>query len=527
MTVTGTAPPFIEAVGVSKHFSGVAALSDVTLRIGAGEARGLVGENGAGKSTLIAILTGALSADQGIVRIKGEEAHFHRPLDALRNGIGTVYQHSALVPNLSVAQNIELGVEVTKTPLRLLTRRTRPETFEALELVGAADLAQRTVSTLTLAQRQLVAIARACSRGGRMIVFDEPTASLAPAESRYLFDVIGRLRAAGIALLYVTHRLDELAPVVDRITVLRAGRAVAECPGTASEQELVDLMAGHEAVEREDEIAVRRRSTTRQRLGGVIIDGSGLADAAGTFRDVDLTVRRGEIVALVGLPDSGAVELSQVIAGARRLGVGVLEVNGRPVTLRSPAQAIGRGIGYMAGDRKVKGVFPNASVRETIAASALPRVTTLGVIRARRERQLVADLMATCRVSASRPTMSITALSGGNQQKALFARTLAAQPRLIVCEDPTAGVDPPGRGALYQLLFDVVAAGAAVVLNSSDLREVATISDRAILLWRGSVVGELSGDALTEPNLMRGQFDQAAGGPNPAPSGTGSAGGGP
>ena len=219
-------------------------------------------------------------------------------------------------------------------------------------------------------------------------------------------------------------------------------------------------------------------------------------------------MRPGEIVAVVGLQDSGAPELVQVLAGARRADQGTLEIGGRPLRLRSPAQAIRRGVSYMAGDRKVKGIAPNATVEETVTVSALRRVSTLGVIRSRAEQRLVAELLRACRVTAARQDMPVTALSGGNQQKTLLARTLATQPKLIICEDPTSGVDPPGRDSLYELLADAVEGGASVVLSSSDLREVTILSDRALVLWRGRAVAELSGAELTQANLMRAQFAQ-------------------
>jgi ribose transport system ATP-binding protein len=381
----------LTATGMTKRFSGVTALDRVDLALTAGEARGLIGENGAGKSTLIALLAGALAADAGELRFRGRPVAFLRPVDALRAGIAAVYQQNWLIPNLTVAQNIELGRETARTPLRVLSRRVQDQTIHALELVGAVPLAARPVASLSLAQRQLVAVARAYSRGSRLIIFDEPTASLSPVETELLATVIARLRQAGIALLYVTHRLDELPRVTDTVTVLRAGRVVGECPSSTPEGRLVDLMAGNEAVARESQIADRRhrapghrapghrvigQRTAGQRTAGhaatgtaagpgagreaVTLRGRGLSDPAGRFRDVDIDVRPGEIVAVVGLQDSGAPELVQVLAGARRADQGTLELGGRPLRLRSPAQAIRRGVSYMAGDRKVKGIAPNS-----------------------------------------------------------------------------------------------------------------------------------------------------------------------
>lgn len=516
MSAASAGVKLLMATRMTKRFSGVTALDQVSIAISAGEARGLIGENGAGKSTLIALLTGALAPDAGELRLEGRPVTFGRPVDALRAGIGTVHQQSWLIPNLTVAQNIELGREASRTPLRVLSGGARDQTIEALKLVDAAPLAGRLVGSLPLAQRQLISVARAYSRGSRLIIFDEPTASLSPVETELLFTVTDRLRQAGIALLYVTHRLDELPRVTDNVTVLRAGRVVGEYPSSEPESRLVDLMAGDEAVARENRIADRRHHGARATAGrarddernSLTLRGRGLSDRAGRFRGIDLGVRSGEIVAIVGLQDSGAPELIQVLAGARRLDKGALDVGGRTARLGSPAQAIRRGIAYMAGDRKVKGIAPNATVEQTVTSSALRRVSTLGVIRAQAEQRLVAELLRICRVTAARQDMPITALSGGNQQKTLFARTLATRPTVIVCEDPTAGVDPSGRDSLYELLADTVEHGASVVLSSSDLREVTILSDRAIVLWRGRVVAELSGAELTQANLMRAQFAQ-------------------
>jgi monosaccharide-transporting ATPase len=509
MSSDGPGDELLAATGMTKRFSGVTALDRVDVALAAGEARGLIGENGAGKSTLIALLTGALPADAGELRFRGRPVVFQRPVDALRVGIAAVHQQNWLIPNLTVAQNIELGRETARTPLRVLSRRVQERTVDALDLVGAVPLADRLVASLSLAQRQLVSVARAYSRGSRLIIFDEPTASLSPVETELLATVIARLRQAGIALLYVTHRLDELPRVTDTVTVLRAGRVVGECPSSTPESRLVDLMAGNEAVARESRIADRRhRGAAGAGRDTLTLRGRGLSDPAGRFRGIDIDVRAGEIVAVVGLQDSGAPELVQVLAGARRADQGTLELGGRPLRLRSPAQAIRRGVSYMAGDRKVKGIAPNATVEETVTVSALRRVSTLGVIRSRAEQRLVADLLRACRVTAARQEMPVTALSGGNQQKALLARTLATQPKLIICEDPTSGVDPPGRDSLYELLADAVDRGASVVLSSSDLREVTILADRALVLWRGRAVAELSGAELTQANLMRAQFAQ-------------------
>jgi ABC-type sugar transport system ATPase subunit len=291
--------------------------------------------------------------------------------------------------------------------------------------------------------------------------------------------------------------------------VLRAGEVVGEKPSTAPEREVVAAMAGAERVEHEAEVVDRRRRrTSAARHGAPILAGRGLADAGGAFADIDVEVHAGEVVALVGLPDSGALPLARALAGAGRLRAGELALGGRALRLRGPDRAVRAGVGYLAGDRKLRGVIPNFSVRDTMTLSALPSLSPGGVLRRRGERATARGLADRCQVRAAGLGLPITALSGGNQQKALFARTLAAGPRVIVCEDPTAGVDPGGREALYGLLSDACAEGAAVVLCSTDLREVSLISDRALVLWRGRIVARLGRDELSVAALMEAQFNQ-------------------
>jgi ABC-type sugar transport system ATPase subunit len=255
-------------------------------------------------------------------------------------------------------------------------------------------------------------------------------------------------------------------------------------------------------------VATRRRRTAQQRHGKPILVGDGLSDSRGAFRDVSVSLRGGEVLALVGLPDSGAVELVQALAGARRLQSGRLSVDGEPVVARTPRDALQKKIGYLPGDRKRNGVIPNSTLAETLTLSALDQVSRWGWVSRSRQRDLADELVTSCEVRAATRQLPITALSGGNQQKALFARTMATRPRVIVCEDPTAGVDPGGRESLYELLAQACAGGAGVVIYSSDLREVCTLSDRAIVLWRGSCITELGRKDLSIPSLMSAQFNQ-------------------
>jgi ABC-type sugar transport system ATPase subunit len=505
--MTGSA---VAARGVSKAFNGVLALRDVSFGVAPGEARGLIGENGAGKSTLIKILSGALRPDSGTVEVAGEPLHFTSPHGALEQGIGTVHQRNFLVPSLTVLENVELGYERQRTPLGWLDRRPREGSVEALAFVGLEHRLQTPVGAISLADRQLVAIARALSRGSRLMIFDEPTAVLSPVESAYMFDVIERLRAAGTALIYVTHRLEELPRVAASITVMRDGEIVADADPSLPARDLVELMAGHDAVVHEDaqRAAAQRRARSRPADTSPLLTVNGLSDRDGAFRDVDFALGRGDIVSLVGLPDSGVTQLVAAISGARRPHAGEIRIDGRRVSVRSPRGAIRSGIGYVSGDRGQKGVIPNFSVRRTATLSSLDRVSRFSVIGPAADARLASRFLEQCQVRAASSGMSITALSGGNQQKALVARMLAAEPRVLVFEDPTAGVDVAGREALYDLVAACCERGHAVLWTSSDLREVTTVCDRALVLWRGTVVREIDRDDLTVRALMSAQFNQ-------------------
>ncbi len=504
--------PILEVRGVAKSFGRIAALRGADLRIGAGEAVGLVGENGAGKSTLIKIVSGAEQADTGEVRFAGEPAEFRSPHAAQLAGIATVHQRNWLVGGMTVLQNLELAHEPVRTPLRWLRRAPRRQSTAALETVGLAGCAGRRVDSLPLADRQLVSVARALAAGGRLMILDEPTAALSPAEVERLFAVIRRVRAAGMALVYVTHRLEELPEVVDRIAVMRDGRIVAESEPDAGEARLVELMTGQEALRHERELTEsrhRRMPAAVETAAEPLLRAEGLRDHDEAFAGIDFELARGEVLALVGLPDSGVEELAETLAGARRFGAGRLTIDGAAAHPRSPRQAISRGIGFLAGDRPRKGIIPNSSVRTAVTLSSLGRVGRFGVIQRRREASLSKRMLDLCQVRAGDVEASIATLSGGNQQKALLARVLATEPRVLVVQDPTAGVDVAGREGFYDLISDFCLAGAGVVWSSSDLREVTVVSDRALVFWRGRIVAELRRGDLSVSALMSAQFNVA------------------
>jgi ABC-type sugar transport system ATPase subunit len=510
-TTGATAAPEIEARGIEKSFSGVAALRGVDLQLFHSEALGLIGENGAGKSTLLNVFAGAHQPDEGTLLVGGEEVSFKAPQAALAAGIATVHQQNWLVPAFSALRNVELGREPTHTPAKWLSRRPAPGAVEALELVGLGDRVNAEVGGLSLAERQLVAVARATAVGNRVLIFDEPTASLSPRETEVLFEVIERLRQGGVAIIYVTHRLEELGQITSRIAVLRDGKKVAERPSSLPTSEMVALMAGSEALEHEE----KERTEHRRKVPPIKREDSdpalvveGLSGGKGAFADVDMAVAPGETVGLVGLPDSGVEQFIDTLAGAAHPSAGTLRIEGRKVHYRSPGGAIRNGVGFLPGDRAQKGVIPSFDVQKSASLSALRTVETGGLLSRRKEAKQMRELLLECDVRASSFKIPITSLSGGNQQKALLARLLAPQPRIILCQEPTAGVDIAGREGLYDLIAEACQRGCAVVWQTSDLRELTVVCDRVVAFWRGRVAGELTADQLSVGRLVHAQFNE-------------------
>jgi galactofuranose transport system ATP-binding protein len=507
----GVSEPELEVRGLTKSFSGVVALRGIDLAVAPGESVALIGENGAGKSTLLNIVSGMFKPDDGEILLRGRQVSFRAPRDSLDAGIATVHQQNRLVPGFSAIQNVQLGREPVRSAIKWLVRRSLPDAVEALQFVGLGDRMHQEVAGLSLADRQLIAVARAVSRGNRVLIFDEPTAAITPDEAEALFALIGRLRERGTALVYVTHRLEELAGITSRVVVLRDGEKIAERPSSIPTREMVGLMAGREAAAHEAEVR-------QVHVGGGRVDGTGqeapglelrsLQDRKDAFRDVNLTVAAGECVGLVGLPDSGVDQLTGALAGARKTLAGEIRVAGKPVSFSSPAAAIRSGIGFLPGDRETKGVIPNFSVRESASISALGTVEVGGMLVGGKEAAVTRRLLDDCQVRAGRFDMPITQLSGGNQQKALLARMLASKPRVIVCQDPTAGVDIAGREALYDLIGESCRGGASVVWQSSDLRELTIVCDRVVVFWRGVVSTELAAAELSVDRLVHAQFNE-------------------
>ncbi|WP_329180957.1 sugar ABC transporter ATP-binding protein [Streptomyces sp. NBC_01477] len=512
---TPAAPPapVLEAVGVSKRFPGVVALDDVSFTLRAGEIHALVGENGAGKSTLIKILTGVHRPDEGELRLGGEQVAFHRPHEAQQAGISTIYQEVNLVPLMSVARNIFLGRE-PRTRLGLVDfRRMHRETADLLGGFGITTDPRRPLHTLGIGTQQMVALARAVSVRARVVVMDEPTSSLEPREVETLFRVIGELHGRGISLVYVSHRMDELYRICDRVTVLRDGRLVHTGDLKDTDRvRLVSMMLGRELAQ------VRKEGATsfgdsRTAAAEPVLTATGLTRRH-LLDGIGLDLRPGEVLGLGGLLGSGRSETAKALAGALPLDGGEITVGGRRLSRISSAAAIRAGISLLPEDRKAEGIVPGLSVRENIVLAALPRLSRFGFISRRKQDRVVDIFMKRLRIKAAGPEQKVGELSGGNQQKVLLARWLCLEPRVLLLDEPTRGIDVGAKAEVQTLIDELAAEGLAVLLISSELEELVEGADRIVVLRAGAVAGELTGDEVSEGALLTVLAETA---PQPVP----------
>jgi monosaccharide-transporting ATPase len=499
---TAAAPTVLEARGIDKHFAGVRALDHVDFTLRAGEAHALVGENGAGKSTLIKVLTGVYQPDGGELLLNGEPVRFARPLDAQRAGISTIYQEVNLVPLMSAAQNVYLGRE-PRTSLGLVDFGAMEKA--ARDLLGGYGITidvRRPLRTLGLGAQQMVALARAVSIDAKVVIMDEPTSSLEPREVETLFEVIGRLREQGIAIVYVSHRMDELYEVCERVTVLRDGRLVhtgdlADMPRL----ELISSMLGRSTAEVRSGVTEFGADEHTQ-SSEPVLSASGLTREH-RIAGVDLAVRPGEVLGLGGLLGAGRSETLKAISGAMPIDSGGVTIGGHAVRGGSVPAAIRAGIVLLPEDRKAEGIIPNLSVRENIVLAALPRLSRFGFTSRRKQDAVVETMMKRLQIKASSPDQTVAELSGGNQQKVMIARWLAMSPTVLLLDEPTRGIDVGAKAEVQALVDELAAEGLAIVLVSSELEEVLEGADRMLVLKDGAVVAELTGQDVNEERLMQ------------------------
>jgi galactofuranose transport system ATP-binding protein len=480
--------PLLVMRDVDKRFQGVQALSAAALEVEVAEIMALVGENGAGKSTMIKVLTGAYRRDSGSVTFGGGPVDFASPQHAQHGGISTIYQEINLVPFRSVAENIFLGREHRRYGL-LDWRRMNAEAAELLRRFAVEIDVRRPLMDFSTAIQQMVAIARAVSFKARLVIMDEPTSSLDEREVAVLFDVMRQLRAEGVAVIFITHRLDELYQVCDRVTVMRDGRTVM----TARMDE-VDKLHLIAAMLGRDLETVRAHSTgfsaARAAAGDVVLAAEGL-QIGRKVRDARVEVRERQIVGLAGLLGSGRTEVARAIFGADPPDAGTIELNGQKVTPREPADAIALGVGYCSEDRKADGIVPDMSVRENMTLGILPRLTSMGIVDEARQREIVDRFMKRLAIKASSAEQKIRELSGGNQQKVLLARWLCTDPKLLILDEPTRGIDVGAKAEIQALIRELADQGLGVLMISSELEEIIEGADRVFVLSDGRTVADL------------------------------------
>ena len=496
--------PILSVRKLSKRFPGVQALSDIDLELVSGEVLALLGENGAGKSTLLKILSGAQAADSGSILLDGKPFRAAQPHEAQASGIVTIYQEFTLIPTLSVAENIMIGREAGRAGL-VHWGATFRAAREALDRLGLTINPRRLVRDLSVADQQMVEIARALSMEARLIIMDEPTAALSSGEVDRLLKLVRNLSSRGIGIIYVTHRLDEVMAICDRATVLRDGRLVGSVEiATTGINQLIRMMVGRDL----GTLAPIAGGTAR--TGTPALRVSHLATHnpsdphATAVADVSLMVQPGEILGIAGLVGAGRTELARAIFGADPVSAGEIFVDGRQVSIGSPADAIGLGIGLVPEDRKQQALFLSLAIRNNMAVTAMGRRRApFAYVSDAWERGLVGDFQKALGIRMASPDQAIGNLSGGNQQKVVLARWLALKPRILIVDEPTRGIDVAAKAEVHQLLGRLAMDGIAVIVISSELPEVIALADRIVTLREGRLTGEVLRRYATQEGLMR------------------------
>ena len=485
----------LRVTDITKSYSGVEALSNAAFELRSGEVHALVGENGAGKSTLIKIITGAVQADRGEIQLNGRTIKQNSPRVAKQLGIAAIYQQPALFPELTVAENIAIGLEQKGLWGRIDWSQRRRQAARLLAEVGARIDVNAEAGGLTMPEQQLVEIARALGAEAKALIMDEPTASLSEADSQNLFKVIGQLRSQGVGIIYISHRLEELPLIADRVTVLRDGCTIdTRLMSDVDRQQLIQLMVGRElsAVFPKAEVV----------LGEVILELRNLGCAALGVRDINLSVRAGEIVGVSGLVGAGRTELAQIIFGLTPADEGEILLRGRTVHIDSPAQAIAAGIAYVPEDRRKHGVILPMAVCPNMTLAALDRLSNFGSMNFRREKEIAIDYTRRFAIKTPSIFAPVANLSGGNQQKVALSRWLVTKPAVLILDEPTQGIDVGAKAEIHALMSELAGQGTAILMISSELTEILGMSDRAAVIHDGTIVGVLDRAEATQAKIL-------------------------
>ncbi len=496
MATSVAAPPLaLEMRHISKTYPGVRALDDVSLEVRQGEIHAVVGENGAGKSTLMKILAGAQPKDSGEILIDGKPVHIETPQQAMDLGVSIIYQEFNLVPYLNAAENIFLGREPRAALPGFVDFKTMyREAQQIIDRLGVPINVRTPVNRLSVAQQQMVEIAKATSRKSKIIVMDEPSATLTEHELQSLFNLMRQLKAEGIAIVYISHRLEEIFEICDRVTVLRDGHWIATHDvKDVTREEIIRLMVGRELkhmIPKEQaeigEPALRVRNLSRK----------------GVLHDINITVHKGEVLGIAGLVGAGRTELARCIFGADPFESGTVELFGKPVRIKSPQDAIRMGIGLVTEDRKAQGLILGMVVRENITLANLPAVSAFNFILAAREREVARKYVDDLQIKTPSIEQIVQNLSGGNQQKVVLAKWLFTNSKVLIFDEPTRGIDVGAKTEIYQLMNELARKGVAIIMISSELPEILGMSDRIVVMHEGRVTGELTREEATQEKIM-------------------------
>jgi ribose transport system ATP-binding protein len=491
------ATPVLEMRGITKKFHGVPALRNVNLTIYPGEVHALMGENGAGKSTLMKILAGAYIADEGEIRLNGQPLKITDPGTARQAGINLIYQELNVAPNLTVAENMFMGSELQRG--QFLDREgMKQEAEQVLQSLGASFAPNDVVSSLSIAEQQQVEIARALKDKSRILVMDEPTAALSDRETEHLFEVIRRLRDNGIAIIYISHRMEEIYALANRVSVLRDGEYIGSLNrDEITPERLVQMMVGRSM---QDFYEHQRQN----KPGPVVLEVRNLSDGR-KVQPASFQIHAGEVVGLAGLVGAGRTELSRLIFGADSKVSGEVFMDGKKLDINSPGDAIAAGIGYVPEDRKDQGLFLEMSANKNIILNTLNKHAKAGVINWGTAGKIASEAVENFSIRLANLEIRAVDLSGGNQQKLLLARWIAINPRVLMLDEPTRGVDIGAKSEIYRIISDLAAQGMAILMVSSELPEIVGMSDRVLVMREGQLVGELGGSTgqeITQENIM-------------------------
>ncbi|MER2128769.1 sugar ABC transporter ATP-binding protein [Solibacillus sp. FSL H8-0523] len=485
----------IEMSGISKAFSGNVVLNDVSFELMPGEIHALMGENGAGKSTMMKILTGIHQRDAGVIKVNGQEVDCKSPQDAEDLGIAVIHQELNILPDLSVTENLFLGKEKTYPLFGILKKKEMHEEAKALLAKLGLDLDPRTrAGDLSVGKQQIIEIAKAIASDAKYIIMDEPTAALTDREIETLFVTVNELKAKGISFVYISHRMEEIFAICDRITILRDGTYVGvRVIKETSFDEIVSMMVGRELGERFPE---RNAS-----IGEVKLEVKNIS-AKKAFDNVSFQLRKGEILGVAGLMGAGRTEVAQAIFGYRKLSNGEVFIDNKKVSINSPIEAMKHKIGFVTEDRKTQGLVLDFSIKENIMLANLEKGSKTGVIVPKLENDMVADYIEQLRIRCASADIAAKSLSGGNQQKVVIAKWLGTNPEILILDEPTRGVDIGAKKEIYQIMNNLAEAGVSILMISSELPEVIGMSDRVLVMREGQLTGMVTKEQMTQENIM-------------------------